>query len=189
MALATAPAAAGSTSFYLNSYNATDASSAFCSGTRMLSTISPAGCGTAITAPLVFANGTMYSVMVLGAVSAWGEWPFRRCGEPEPASQFASPGHANRPAGDDAQFRFAMPLYKGSCAALPKKSSYFQVNLGSGWMHPVASDDPTSPAEDVEGAQHPYTFSMTGQGLAPQFRFIDYYASDNSGQFKITVGP
>jgi hypothetical protein len=187
-AVGAAAAPAASTTFFLDSYNATDASVAFCSGASMLVPTTPPGCGNSIIAPLVFASGVTYKVKVAGAVSAWGAWPAHPCGKPEPASQFPSTGRPNMPAGDDAQFRFADPL-SGACPSLPKKTSYFQVNLGSGWVHPIAKNDPSKPSgtRASSGAQHPYTFTFTGEGTAPQFRFVDFHASDNSGQFKITV--
>jgi hypothetical protein len=186
-ALAVSPAGA-STSFYLDSYNAVNASNSFCSGANLLTPTTPPGCGSSATAPVVLALGSSYTVNVSGAVSAWGEWPFRRCGKPDPSSQFASPGITNRPAGDDAQFRFAVPLYVGKCLHLPIKTSFFQVNLGSGWFHPVASGNPSKPSNDNKsGGQHPYAFTFVGQGVAPQFRFIDYFPSENSGRFKIVV--
>jgi hypothetical protein len=194
LTLAAAPAGAATTTFYLNSYDPSDASIAFCSGANLLPAVTPPGCGGSVTAPVVLANGSTYTVSVVGAVSAWGSWPYRRCGKPEPSSEFASPGIANRPAGDDAQFRFAIPLYTGKCVIAPKKSklkktTFFQVDLGSGWLHPVADGDPKKPSDDNDKAddQHPYTFTFTGQGVAPQFRFIDYHPSDNSGRFRIVI--
>jgi hypothetical protein len=189
LGLASASAEATTTTTYLNSYDPTDASGAFCSGPNLLSPVTPPGCGASVTAPVVLKAGNTYTALVTGAVSAWGAWPYRRCGKPEPSSQFASPGRANVPAGDDAQFRFAVPLYVGKCPHLPKKASIFQVNLGSGWFHPVANGDPKKPSGDNDKAhdQHPYTFTFLGQGLAPQFRFIDYHPSDNSGRFKIVL--
>jgi len=188
LALAGAPAGAATTTVYLNSYNPVDATNAFCSG-AILKTSTPPGCGNEVTVPVVLTTGVSYSVLVTGAVSAWGAWPYRRCGHVEPSSQFASPGRANIPAGDDAQFRIAVPLYIGKCPRLPKKTSTFQVNLGAGWFHPVANGEPTKPSGDNDKAkdQHPYLFTFTGEGVAPQFRFIDYHSSDNSGQFKIAV--
>jgi hypothetical protein len=188
IALAAAPAGATTTTFYLNSYNPTNASGSFCSGANLLTAVTPPGCGTSTTAPIVF-GPSPYTVVVSGAVSAWHMWPFRRCGKPEPSSQFPSPSVTSEPAGDDAQFRFAVPLYVGKCPHLPKKSSIFQVNLGSGWFHPVADGNPSKPSGDngKTFAQHPYTFTLVGEGVAPQFRFIDYHASDNSGRFKIVV--
>jgi hypothetical protein len=188
-ALSVAPAGATTTSFYLDSYNAVDASHSFCSGANLLTPVTPPGCGNSVTAPVVLTGGGSYTVNVSGAVSPWGEWPFRRCGKPDPSSQFASTGITNRPAGDDAQFRFAVPLFTGKCVHLPKKASVFQVELGSGWFHPVANDNPSKPSNDNNkaGEQHPYTFTFVGEGIAPQFRFIDYHPSDNSGQFKIVI--
>jgi len=188
-ALAAPSAGAATTSFFLDSHNSVDATNAFCSGSDMLAPMTPPGCGNTVTAPVVLTLGGSYSVTVSGAVSSWGEWPFRRCGKPDPSSEFGSPSISNRPAGDDAQFRFAKPLFDGKCPKLPVKSSFFQVNLGSGWFHPVANGDPSKPSTDntkpIE--QHPYVFAFVGQGVAPQFRFVDYHASDNSGQFKIVV--
>ncbi len=190
MMLTAAPASASST-FYLDSHNATDAPGpSFCSGASMLTT-TPPGCGSSVTAPEVLASGAVYTVNVLGAVSSWGAWPSPRCGKPEPSSEFGSPGRPNNPVGDDAQFRFAIPLYKGKCPKLAKKTQYFQVDLGGGWFHPIANGDPSKPSPDTAktGKQDPYTFTFTGQGVAPQFRYVDYYPSDNSGQFKISVTP
>jgi hypothetical protein len=185
-AFAAAPAGAANTTFFLDSYNATDATSAFCSGPSMLETTTPPGCGNSVTAPLVLASGTVYKVKVAGTVSAWGAWPAHPCGKSEPSPQFPSSGRPSTPTGDDAQFRFADPL-GGSCPALPKKASYFQVNLGNGWVHPIANGDPSKPSANKRSTQHPYTFSFTGEGVAPQFRFVDYHPSDNSGQFRITI--
>jgi len=189
---AAASSASAATTFYLNSYNSTDAASAaFCSSPAMMITTVP-GCGNSVTAPIVFETGTVYTVKVVGSVSAWGAWPSVRCGKVEPSSQFPSPGRPNNPVGDDAQFRFAKPLYKGSCPKLPQKTQYFQVNLGSKWFHPIANGKPSKPSPDnhkTGGEQDPYTFTFTGEGAAPQFRYVDYHPSDNSGQFKITVNP
>jgi hypothetical protein len=187
--LAAGSAGAATTTLYLNSYNPTDATNSFCVGANMIPPVTPAGCGSSVTAPVVLGSQSIYTVSVIGAVSAWDQWPYRRCGKPEPSSQFASSGIANRPAGDDAQFRFAVPLYVGKCTKLPKKTSYFQVNLGSGWFHPIANGEPSKPSNDNDkaGDQHPYTFTFTGGGVAPQFRYVDYHASDNSGRFKITI--
>jgi hypothetical protein len=188
-ALTAASAAATTTNLYLDSYNTMDASNPFCSGTNLLTTATPPGCGNEVTAPVVLEAGTSYTVNVIGAVSPWGAWPYRRCGKPEPSSEFASPGLANRPAGDDAQFRFAIPLYLGTCPRLPEKVSFFQVDLGGGWFHPLANGDPSKPPGDNDpaGDQHPYTFAFTGEGVAPHFRYIDYHPSDNSGRFKIII--
>lgn len=188
-AICASGASASSTSAYLDSHSPTNASGpGFCSGPAML-TSTPPGCGSSVTVPVVMATGTTYTVTVTGAVSAWGAWPFNRCGKPEPSSQFASPGVANRPAGDDAQFRFAIPQYELKCKFKIVKTTFFQVNLGSGWFHPVAVNNPTKPSGDNKSPteQHPYTFTMVGQGAAPQFRYVDYHPSDNSGQFKIVV--
>jgi hypothetical protein len=184
-----APAGAATTTIYLDSHNTTDAPNSFCSGSNMVPALTPPGCGSSVTAPVVLTTGATYTVTVVGAVSAWGAWPYRRCGKPEPSSEFASSPIPNRPAGDDAQFRFAVPLYLGKCTKLPKKTSYFQVDLGSGWSHPVANGEPSKPSNDNDkaGDQHPYTFTFTGEGVAPQFRFVDYHSSDNSGRFKITI--
>ncbi len=162
---------------------------AFCSGARLMTMVSPPGCGDAVTAPTAMTSGDTYAVTVIGAVSAWGTWAYRLCGKPEPSSQFPSPGIAPRPAGDDAQFRFAKPLYVGKCNRKPVKTSYFQVNLGSGWFHPIANGDPSKPSSDRNPGnnQRPYVFTMVGEGIAPQFRFIDYHPSDNSGMFQITI--
>ncbi len=181
---------AATTSVYLESHNATDApSGSFCSGASLLAPTTPPGCGSEVTAPVVLASGTSYTATVTGAVSAWGSWPFNRCGKPEPSSQFASPGISNKPAGDDAQFRFAIPLYGIKCHFKVQKTAYFQANLGGGWFHPVAVNGPSKPSGDNKSPteQHPYTFTFVGEGVAPQFRYIDHHPSDNSGQFKIAI--
>jgi hypothetical protein len=189
LALTGASAGAATTTVYLDSYSPTDGSMAFCTGANLVGPTTPPGCGDSVTAPTVLTAASSYTVTVVGAVSAWGAWPYRRCGKPEPSSEFASPTATNRPAGDDAQFRFAVPLYTGKCVKLPKKSTYFQVDLGGGWFHPIANNNPTGPSNDNDKAadQHPYTFTFIGEGVAPQFRFIDYHPSDNSGRFKIVI--
>jgi hypothetical protein len=188
-ALTSAASASSTTMAYLDSYNATDAAnSGFCTGPTMM-TSTPPGCGSTVTVPVVLTSGTSYTTTVTGAISAWGSWPFNRCGKPEPSSQFASTGISNRPAGDDAQFRFAIPLYGVKCHFKVVKTAFFQANLGSGWFHPIAINEPSKPSGDNKSPteQHPYKFTFVGQGVAPQFRFVDYHPSDNSGQFKITV--
>jgi hypothetical protein len=54
-------------------------------------------------------------------------------------------------------------------------------------VHPIANGDPSKPSANKRTTQHPYTFSFTGEGVAPQFRFVDFHPSDNSGQFRITI--
>jgi|ERR1700677_2527159 len=176
------------TTFYLNSYEPADQTHSFCAGENMLLSTTPPGCGDSVTAPVVLASGQSYLLLVNGAVSAWGAWPVVHCGTAEPSSAFPSPGRASTPAGDDAQFRFAVPLASG-CPALPEKTSLFQVDLGSGWFHPIAISNPSTPSKDYKklGLQHPYLFKLVGEGVAPQFRFVDYHPSDNSGEFKIVV--
>jgi hypothetical protein len=187
-ALVAAPALAGTTTtFYLNSYNSTDNSGAFCSE-HLAELTSPPGCGTVVTSPIVFTEGTTYTVRVVGAVDPLGEYTYRSCGKPDIKSEFPSSGLPNEPAGDDAQFRFGEPRGPGKCPHLPEKVGYFQVNLGSAWAHPVANGNPSKPPKETKaGEQSAYTFTIVGEGAAPQFRYVDFHASDNDGEFQINV--
>jgi hypothetical protein len=153
---------------------------------------SAGGCGPTVQASTVLDSGTTYTIKVVGAVSVWDGWQFRRCGKPEPTPEFGSTGLSARPANDDAQFRFAQTVTGNqTCPKLPKKSALFQINLGdsAGWFHPTAIDNPTKPSGDNNAAndQHPYTFSVVGDGVAPAFRFVDYHPSDNDGEFRIQI--
>ena len=64
MASAAPPA---TTSFYLDSYTANNASG-----------------GNSVTGPNVLVAGQTYTLEVQGTYSAWGDWPYRRCGKPSP---------------------------------------------------------------------------------------------------------
>jgi hypothetical protein len=179
-------AALGATSptvVFLASNNGKNITRAECAARR--------GCGPQVTAPVVLQSGHRYKIVVAGTVSVWEFWP-APCGRPEPRPEFpTSPtrGFAT-PTGDDAQFRFAFHVAgRGECHPLPRKSSLFQINLGSQWFHPIAVDNPTTPSGDQGGVQHPYTFVVTGAGREPKFRFVDHHPSDNTGKFRIAISP
>ncbi len=168
-----APARAPSSySFYLDSYNANDHSG-----------------GNTVTGPNVLAGGQSYTLLVEGTYSAWQDWPFRRCGQPEPAAVFPSPASDGQPAtsvGDDAVFRFAKPLYSGTCKrhALPHATGSFQIDLGNGWKSFTPNGGiPRRPSAGT----HPYTATILGTGVKPQFRIADWRTSDNNGMLKLTI--
>ena len=169
---------------YLASNGAANVTSALCRAEN--------GCGPVVTAPTVLTNGTRYDIQVIGAVSPWSNWSYIQCGTPGPTSEFQIRGDRSpNPTSDDAQFRFAQTLYSGHCPTgkYPVKTNLFQINLGAGWVHPIAVGNPTQPSGDEDAAndQHPYTFLVTGDGVKPAFRYVDYYTSDNHGRFKITI--
>lgn len=146
------------------------------------------GCGPMVSAPTVLRAGQSYTIRVQGTISAWSYWVAHPCGNPEPRAEFPTPGPLT-PTSDDAQFRFAIHLRPiGSCAPLPRKTTLFQINLGSGWFHPIAVGNPSRPSQRrSESDQHPYLFRVIGQGVAPSFRYVDYHPSDNNGKFKISI--
>lgn len=161
---------ASSSSFFLDSYNANNASG-----------------GNSVTGPSALVAGQTYTVKVQGTFSAWAAWP-RRCGEPRGSAVYASPPSDRQPVtpvGDDAVFRFAHPLFIGKCSHhRPFPTGYFQVNLGNGWK-PFVPDGgvPRGPSRDT----HPYTATIIGQGVKPRFRIVDHHTSDNNGQLRITI--
>ncbi len=136
--------------------------------------------------------GARYRIHVSGTINPWGGLGPKKCGNPEPAVQYPSPGQAPVPGADDAQFRLALTRDFGQpCRrhAYPQKAPHFEINLGHGWFHPIAVNNPSHPSRDTRGEQHPYTFLVTGQGQPVEFRYADYQPSDNNGQFKITITP
>jgi hypothetical protein len=141
--------------------------------------------GDARTYPLRFFTGKSYTIIVTGDFSAWGDWPGRHCGNPEPSPLYSSFGRPDTPVGDDAVFRFARPLYRRDCpSVVTYATNYFQINLGTGWKPFVPNGGiPSRPA----GGEHLYAETVTGLGTAPQFRIVDWNPRDNSGELKITV--
>lgn len=150
--------------------------------------IARGGCGPEVIAPVVLTAGQPYLVRVSGTVAVWNIWRREPCGKPEARPEFPTSSQTT-PTSDDAQFRFALHrLHPGShCRSLPFKMPLFQINLGSGWFHPVAIGNPSKPSSDQGHVQHPYTFRATGGGVAPRFRFDDNHPSDNGGEFRIVI--
>jgi len=141
------------------------------------------GCGPQVTAPVVLAQGEPYIIEVSGTVSPWNYW-HDPCGTPEPVV-YPTAG-PQTPTGDDAMFRFAYHVHtKKGCPRLYRRTHFFQMNLGSGWVAPNPLGNPTEPA----GGDHSYAILVTGEGQAPSFRYIDIDPADNSGAFRITVAP
>jgi len=167
-----------STSFFLDSYNANNASG-----------------GNSITGPQVLVNGQTYALTVQGTFSPWASWSHRRCGLPEPSAVYPSPAADHQPVtavSDDAVFRFAQNVDPGPCPSYPRRSFQFQINLGSGWK-PFVPDGgvpaaPSDTSSDAANDTHPYHKTIVGQGVKPMFRIVDHHPSDNNGQFKITIG-
>lgn len=172
----TAIGAGGTTTVFLASNDAHDMSRAHC--------VAQGGCGAVVQAPVVLQAGARYEIKVSGTVSAWN-FSHYRCGHALSGPQYPTEG-GSTPTTDDAQFRFASPGI-GGCGRLPVKTGLFQIDLGDGWFHPIANGDPTRPSGDPRHVQHPYTFTVTGLGSAPKFRYVDYHPSDNSGEFKVVV--
>jgi hypothetical protein len=173
-------ASAHQTVVFLASNNAPDVTQEVC--------LAEQGCGAHVTAPVTLRSGQSYDIRVSGTVSAWSFWR-EYCGKPEPRAEFPTPGLAT-PTGDDAQFRFAIhgPRRGRQCRSTPFTMPLFQINLGSGWFHPIAVGNPSKPSGNHGRVQHPYTFLVVGQGAQPQFRYDDFRPSDDNGKFKIVVG-
>jgi len=161
---------AASASFFLDSYNANNASG-----------------GNFATAPIALVKGVSYRLKVHGTFSAWAVWP-HTCGRPGRSAVYPSPAADHQPAtpvGNDAVFRFAQPSQRGKCSAnLPIVTGTFQVNLGSGWKPFVPSGG--YPAEPT-GGNHAYVARIVGQGAKPQFRIVDWHTSDNNGRLLISI--
>lgn len=176
-ALAGTPA----TTVFLKSNDGPDISQAACRAAH--------GCGPMLKAPVVLTANQSYTIRVTGTVSAWSFWATAHCGTPEPRPEYLTSGTTPTPTGDDAVFRFAFHMRdpSGRCDRVPYRSGLFEMNLGSGWFAPRALGNPTTPSSDHGGDQHPYTFRVTGQGVAPRFRYVDYHPSDNNGKFKIVI--
>jgi hypothetical protein len=135
-----------------------------------------------VTAPVVLLPGHTYSVRVTGTIAVWNFWPSKFCGHALPRPLYPTPG-PNVMTSDDAVFRFAVHS-NVRCPKLPFHTGLFQINTGSGWFVPTAVGNPQQP---TGGAEHPYRFLIHGQGVAPQFRFVDYIVSDNHGSFRIVI--
>jgi hypothetical protein len=169
------------TRVFLESNNAPDISRAMCDAMG--------GCGPTVEAPVTLVSGQAYSIRVTGTVSPWSFY-INPCGKPEPRPEFPTPGLVTMTA-EDAQFLFASHLRGagGRCHPMPFKRGMFQINLGSGWFHPIAVGNPSVPSGDQGRVQHPYRFRVIGQGARPRFRYVDNHPSDNNGAFKIVITP
>lgn len=140
------------------------------------------GCGPSVTAPVVLLPGHVYTVRVTGTIAVWNFWPSTFCGHALPRPLYPTPGPVVMTS-DDAVFRFAVHS-SAHCPHLPWRTGLFQINTGSGWFVPTAVGNPQQP---TGGAEHPYKFLIRGQGVAPQFRFVDYIVTDNHGSFRIVI--
>jgi hypothetical protein len=178
-AASAALAASPSVTVFLQSNKGPDISRAQCAAMG--------GCGPTVEAPIILKAGQSYSIRVTGTVSPWSFY-INPCGKPEPRPEYPTPGLVTQTA-EDAQFLFASHLRgsAGQCHTLPFKRGMFQINLGSGWFHPIAVGNPSQPSGNVGKDQHPYTFRLIGQGVRPRFRYVDNHPSDNDGAFKIVI--
>jgi hypothetical protein len=141
-----------------------------------------------VSGPFALTAGTKYDVVVAGTFSAWDKWPPKArldsCGTPT-AVLFDSPGVTTPYAGMDAEYRFAAPDFRGCNFALLGHQASLQINVGSGWVHYA----PLPRQETPQGRYHRYDYVVTGTGVAPQFRLLDWDTRDNNGVLVIRVKP
>jgi hypothetical protein len=133
-------------------------------------------------------GGAYYVATVRGTVSAWDHslWsrPGARCGSPQPAPQFSSPGRRDGPVGQDAFFVFGRPT-GFDCSRVPYPTGLFETDLGAGFAVVV----PRAGLGAAPAVNHTYKLLLPGLGLPVRFRHRDTQTADNYGLFEIEVRP
>ena len=149
---------------------------AYCQGLK--GAYPPLVCGNSVTGKTAMKQGKKYVVTVSGLVSLFKTWP-ATCGTPEKLPDGTL-------AGTDAQFEFANNLGPTDCyltngGAAVWPSFVWSLTDAGVFAHPTATGKPTAPTKD-----HTYTFTATGHGKKPQFRWYDVQTTDNKGSLTIT---
>lgn len=105
------------------------------------------------------------------------------CGTPEPAPMFGTGGKV----GFDPETLFARPASAATCSdePAPQTTRRFQIFDGSSWFHPTPLDGRHSSPR----ADHFYAYAFKGRGDVLRFRLLDAPASDNYGEFRLTIRP
>jgi hypothetical protein len=139
----------------------------------------PGVCGNVVTGKTAMKKDKKYVVTVAGVVSLFQKWPDPPCGTPAKMPDGTL-------AGADAQFEFANNLAAADCylanggvAIWP--AFVWSLAGGAVFAHPTATGKPSAPTAD-----HTYTFTATGHGKKPQFRWYDVLTTDNKGSLTIT---
>lgn len=107
------------------------------------------------------------------------------CGTPEAAPAFESAGGTGE-VGFDAEFVFARPWLPKRCnrAKLPVQWTNFQMNNGTGWMHPSVLNL-SNP--DLPNPNHTYEYAAIGYKKHLKFRLFDLDTRDNYGSLHISI--
>jgi hypothetical protein len=141
-----------------------------------------------VTTTDALVDGEEYVAVVEGTTShfppaKWSPPANQVCGSAETAPMFPSPGRPTSPAGQDAEFVFALPMNAGwTCGVYPEHKTAFQIDTGSGFAHVEPDGAPTSPTTG-----HEYTYRFTGEGTPVSFLMQDGFTGDNNGVLRITV--
>lgn len=113
----------------------------------------------------------------------------RRCGTPEPAPLFPSPGVLKvAPAGIDPEWAFSYVVADTGPSPCPvpvvRPIGAFQMDLGAGFRHVIADNRGTGPRAD-----HTYRYTVQGTGGPAAFRYTDDPLGDNNGVISIRIRP
>ncbi len=129
-----------------------------------------------------------YVAVVSGTYSLWSAraWEtsrFPKCGAPELATQFPSPGRPVTPSGLDAEFVFGRVTSEPTCPPMPQpRPRSFWMSTGSGFAKHVPVGAPAAPSAD-----HIYSYVLRGEGAPAAFILRDNVSHDNSGQLLIFI--
>ena len=142
----------------------------------------------ATAAPLAadrFYIATVAGTYSLWSARAWGTSRFPKCGAPELATQYPSPGRPITPSGVDAEFVYGRVTSNPTCPPLPQpRPRSFWISTGSGYDKRVAVGAPTTPSAD-----HAYTYVLRGEGAPAAFILRDNVSHDNSGRLLVFIRP
>lgn len=143
------------------------------------------------TQPL--AAGAFYVIRATGTFSRYvpalmapGAFP-KRCGTPEAAPLFPSPGRPDSQVGIDPEWAFSYYMKPASTPCptpAVRPIGAFQISTGGPYSHVVATNRGSGPRPD-----HTYNYVVEGTGAPVSFRYEDFPLHDNNGAISITVSP
>lgn len=145
------------------------------------------------TQPL--APGAFYVIRATGTFSRYvpelmvpGAFP-KRCGTPEAAPLFPSPGLSDSQVGVGIDPEWAFSYFmKPASTPCPTPAvrpiGAFQISTGGPYSHVVATNRGSGPRPD-----HTYNYVVEGSGAPVSFLYEDFPLHDNNGVISITVSP